>query len=223
MIRISLRNVPRTLALAGSVLALGACASITPLTPLARSGGGSPSLESSGLAAADIEYFGANPLMVPVAGITPARVPDSFREPRDGGRRVHRASDILAPRGTPVLAAEGGRIIRASQNALGGLTIYAVDDAGRFIYYYAHMDRYSGLAAAGRRIARGDVLGYVGSSGNASGGVTHLHFQVMRREPARRDYWNGTPVDVREFFTMAGARRTDEGKGEGERASRASR
>ncbi|HEV2644430.1 MAG TPA: M23 family metallopeptidase, partial [Candidatus Elarobacter sp.] len=86
----------------------------------------------------DADYFEANPLMVPVDGIAPARIPDSFNEPRDGGR-IHRATDILAPQGTRVVAAEAGTILRLSRNALGGTTIYMLDDSGRFLFYYAHL------------------------------------------------------------------------------------
>jgi murein DD-endopeptidase MepM/ murein hydrolase activator NlpD len=146
--------------------------------------------------------------MVPVDGIGPGRIPDSFNEARDGGR-THRATDILAPQGTPVLAAEGGTILRLSRNALGGTTIYMLDDSGRFLYYYAHLLRYADGLAEKAHVSQGDVLGYVGMTGNAP--VPHLHFQAMRWEPNRKDYWNGMPVDVRPFFTLPGRlRETDE-------------
>jgi len=122
--------------------------------------------------------------------------------PRDGGR-VHRAVDILAARGTPVLAADSGRVYRMRSNALGGVTIYAVDPGQRFVYYYAHLDHYRPGLAEGDAVAKGDVLGYVGTTGNAPRDVPHLHFQVMRIRDARR-WWDGIPVDPRPYFALSG-------------------
>jgi murein DD-endopeptidase MepM/ murein hydrolase activator NlpD len=152
--------------------------------------------------AADSVYFVTNPLMVPVLGIGPAKVPDTFNASRDGGERVHRATDILAPKGTPVLAASAGKILRMSENHLGGITIYMLDAHQRFLYYYAHLDHYAGDISPGTSVFQGEVLGYVGMTGNAP--VTHLHFQAMRWDPSRHDYWNCDPVDVRQFFTLPG-------------------
>jgi murein DD-endopeptidase MepM/ murein hydrolase activator NlpD len=91
-----------------------------------------------------------------------------------------------------------------SSNKLGGITIYQLDDNQRFLYYYAHLDHYAEHLSAGVHVAQGDILGYVGSSGNADPEVPHLHFQAMRWESGRRDYWNGAPVDVRPFFQLIG-------------------
>jgi murein DD-endopeptidase MepM/ murein hydrolase activator NlpD len=151
--------------------------------------------------AADIEYFDANPLMVPVDGVAPSGVSDSFNDRRSGGR-THRASDILVPMGTPVVAAESGTIMRLSHNALGGTTIYMTDDTGRFIFYYAHLEKYADGLVAKEHVVQGDLLGYVGMTGNAP--VPHLHFQAMRRDPSRRDYWNSPAIDVRTYFTLTG-------------------
>ena len=207
-------TTPAFARLAGLLLAtlLTACgASITPLQP--RGAAVTPVTASAPVDAPDAAYFDVNPLMVPVVGVAPGKIPDSFNEPRDGGR-THRATDILVPQGTPVLAAESGTVLRISQNTLGGNTIYMTDDAGRFIYYYAHLLRYADGLAAGAHVSQGDVIAYVGMTGNAP--VPHLHFQVMRRE-ARRDYWNGTAVDVRPFFTLIGrARSNDAEQGAGE-------
>jgi len=148
-----------------------------------------------------VRYFELNPLMVPVVGVPPARVPDTFGDPRSGDR-MHEATDILAPMGTPVVAAEAGTILRLSQNTLGGNTIYMSDDDGRYVYYYAHLSRYSDNAATGAHVWQGTVLGYVGMTGDAP--VPHLHFQAMRHDFTRPDYWNGHPVDVRPFFTLTG-------------------
>lgn len=182
----------------------GCAASIAPLQPRPAPHGVDAARVSAPPDASDITYFDVNPLMVPVVGVPPGRIPDSFNEARDGGR-IHRASDILAPMGTPVVAAESGSIMRLSQNRLGGTTIYMADDDGRFIYYYAHLQGYSDGLAERAHVSQGDLLGYVGMTGNAP--VPHLHFQAMRRDVARRDYWNSTPVDVRPFFTLTGSMR----------------
>lgn len=142
-------------------------------------------------------------LMVPVAGISPADVPDGFAAPRDGGR-IHGAVDIPAPRGTPVVSADDGRVLRRHRNRKGGLTLYATDASERFVYYYAHLDRYRAGVDKGTRLVRGDVIGVVGTTGNADSREPHLHFQVMRR-PGGGRWWNGEPIDPRPLFTRAGA------------------
>lgn len=136
-------------------------------------------------------------LIVPVEGVDPSRVRDDFSASR--GARTHNALDILAPRGTPVLAADDGRILRLSTNPAGGITIYQLDAEERFVYYYAHLLKYRDGLKAGMDVRQGDVLGYVGTTGNAPPDVPHLHFQVMRY---RRDgrYWDGEPVNPHPFF-----------------------
>jgi murein DD-endopeptidase MepM/ murein hydrolase activator NlpD len=140
----------------------------------------------------DLEYFEVYPLMVPVVGVAPSR--------------IHRATDILATHGTPVVAATAGKLLRLSNNPLGGITIYMLDANARFLYYYAHLDRYADQLKAGATVEQGQLLGYVGKTGNAS--VPHLHFQAMRWDPKRRDYWNCDPVDIRPYFTLSGQERT---------------
>jgi murein DD-endopeptidase MepM/ murein hydrolase activator NlpD len=143
----------------------------------------------------------ARRLMVPVAGVSPAQVPDTFRSARADG--IHGAVDIPAPRGTPVLSADAGRVLRLARNRKGGLTIYATDESERFVYYYAHLNAYREGIGKGTRLARGQVIGYVGTSGNADRREPHLHFQVMVR-PADGRWWGGHPVDPRPFFVTAG-------------------
>jgi len=143
--------------------------------------------------------------MVPVEGIRPEQVRDSFSEARDG-QRTHLATDIVAPRGTPVLSVSSGRIFRMSQNALGGITLYTLDGAGKFVYYYAHLERYSDMVTVGVEIQPGDVLGYVGTSGNAPLNAPHLHFQAMKVSAGNKPWWSGSPVDVRPFFRIEGKR-----------------
>lgn len=133
-------------------------------------------------------------LLFPVAGTDSTRLDDSFDDPRDGGARRHHAIDIMAPRGSAVLAVQDGRILRLSKSAKGGTTIYATDLQDQFVYYYAHLDRYHTNIYDGRPLLRGDTIGYVGTTGNAPKDVPHLHFQVMRM-PADRKYWVGEPIN----------------------------
>ena len=133
-------------------------------------------------------------LLLPVGGIDSMRLDDSFDAPRDGGARKHNAIDIMAPRGTPVLAVADGRILRLMKSTKGGLTLYATDLEGQFVYYYAHFDRYHARMYSGKPLMRGDTLGFVGTTGNAPKALPHLHFQVMRM-PADGKYVNGNPIN----------------------------
>ena len=141
--------------------------------------------------------------MVPVEGVSPRQLRDSYNEPRDGGR-IHRALDILAPRGTPVVAAIDGEVLILRQNSAGGNTLYLTDSQHRYVYYYAHLDRFSDQVLETVKVKQGFVLGYVGTTGNAPPNTPHLHFQVMRMNPGQADWWSGTPVDVRRFMARTG-------------------
>jgi peptidoglycan LD-endopeptidase LytH len=118
-------------------------------------------------------------LLIPVQGIGPDQLRDSFLDPRSGGRR-HNAIDIMAPRGTPVLAAADGTVHRLRQGGLGGITIYQMSDDGQTMLYYAHLLRYADGLEEGMSVLRGQVIGYVGDTGNAAPGNYHLHFSVGR-------------------------------------------
>lgn len=133
-------------------------------------------------------------LTFPVAGMDGSTLKDSYGDARDGGDRRHNAIDIMALHGTPVLSVQDGRVLRLSTSARGGITVYATDEFSRFVFYYAHLDRYHPGLHDGRRISRGDTLGYVGTTGNAPRSVPHLHFQLMRM-PANGKYWNGEPLN----------------------------
>lgn len=170
-----------------------------------------PSLEPRAPSTGFDAYLRARPLVMPVAGADATRVRDSFADARDGGARVHRAIDIMAPRGTPVLAADDGKILRMRSNTLGGITIYASDPAGRIVYYYAHLDRYHPGREEGMTIARGDTLGYVGTTGNAPANAPHLHFQVMRVLADGR-WWDGEPVNP--LPLLRSAQLAQQGRGE---------
>jgi len=144
----------------------------------------------------------ARQLMVPVAGVSPDHVSDTFRAARGRGR-IHGAVDIPAPRGTPVLSADDGRVLRLRRNRKGGLTIYATDEREEFIYYYAHLDAYCRGLAKGTHLVRGQVIGFVGTTGDADRREPHLHFQVMVR-PSDGRWWGGDAIDPRPYFTSAG-------------------
>lgn len=133
-------------------------------------------------------------LLFPVGGMDSMRLDDSFDDPRDGGVRKHNAIDIMAPRGTPILAVSDGRILRLTKSSKGGLSLYASDLEDSFVYYYAHLDRFHPKLYSGKPLLRGDTLGFVGTTGNAPKDQPHLHFQVMRM-PADQKYWLGTPIN----------------------------
>ena len=143
-------------------------------------------------------------LYFPIAAGDSIRLDDSFDAARDGGARKHQAIDILAPRGTPVLSAGDGRILRLSKSAKGGITVYATDLEEQFVYYYAHLDRYHASVYAGKPLMRGDTLGYVGTTGNSPANVPHLHFQIMHM-PADRKFWNGAPVNPYPLLKATGS------------------
>ncbi|MBI2408703.1 MAG: M23 family metallopeptidase [Gemmatimonadetes bacterium] len=157
------------------------------------------------LALSDEEYLRVRELMVPVDGVPPEKVPDTYWQARDGGARTHQAVDILAKRGTPVLSADSGTIVRLTKSSLGGITIYAIDPDRRFVFYYAHLEGYAAGLYEGKPVAQGEVIGYVGTTGNAPKNTPHLHFQVMRYVDART-YWNGPPLDPRPFLTQPGVK-----------------
>ena len=147
-----------------------------------------------------VSYVIGRDMLIPVAGATASRLQDTFDQSRDG-ERVHRALDILAPRGTPVLSADAGRILRIGTNALGGNIIYAADPLGRVVYYYAHLDGYRPGLIQGASVARGDTLGFVGTTGNAPKDAPHLHFQVMSM-PLDGKYWDGDPINPYPLFLL---------------------
>jgi murein DD-endopeptidase MepM/ murein hydrolase activator NlpD len=142
----------------------------------------------------DVSQLKAQGLIIPVAGVEPSDLRATFDETRGGGSRRHEALDILAPRGTPVLAALDGRIVKLFTSKAGGLTIYQFDEDGQYCYYYAHLDRYAAGIAEGQAVTKGNVIGYVGTTGNAPPGTPHLHFAIFKLGPDRR-WWEGEPLD----------------------------
>jgi murein DD-endopeptidase MepM/ murein hydrolase activator NlpD len=134
-----------------------------------------------------------------VQGVARARLRDNFDEGRGGGGRRHDALDIMAPRGTPVVAVDDGRVTKLFKSAAGGLTVYQFDPDERFVYYYAHLDRYAEGLREGAPVKRGQVIGYVGSTGNATPGAPHLHFTIFRLGPDKR-WWKGVALNPFPFL-----------------------
>ncbi|HEX8454733.1 MAG TPA: M23 family metallopeptidase [Longimicrobium sp.] len=148
-------------------------------------------------------------LAIPVRGIRPEQLRDSYESPRSGGR-VHNAIDIMAAEGTPVLAAGDGTIFKLRTGGLGGVTVYQLASDGRTLYYYAHLQRYAAGLREGLPIVRGQVIAYVGDTGNAGRGNFHLHFSVSRLDDPRR-WWQGENVNP--YPMLAGvAARSREGR-----------
>lgn len=142
----------------------------------------------------------AGELMIPVIGVTPSMLSDTFTQSRAGGDRRHDAIDIPAPTGTPVIAAAPGRIEQLFRSEDGGNTVYVRSRDGRLIYYYAHLRGYARGLREGSRVERGTPLGTVGSTGNADRAAPHLHFAVHRMARGER-WWGGRPVNPYPLLT----------------------
>jgi murein DD-endopeptidase MepM/ murein hydrolase activator NlpD len=132
-------------------------------------------------------------LLMPVRGVRPEQIEDTYNQMR-GDTRIHEALDIMAPRGTPVVAAVDGTVEKLFTSDAGGLTVYQFDPSARYVYYYAHLDSYAPGLQEGMRLRRGDVIGTVGSTGNASPDGPHLHFAIFLLGPEKQ-WWKGTPVN----------------------------
>jgi peptidoglycan LD-endopeptidase LytH len=135
----------------------------------------------------------ARRLTIPVSGVPADKLVRSYHDSRSG-KREHEAIDILAPRNTPVVAVEDGTVAKLFTSKAGGLTLYQFDPGQNYSYYYAHLERYADGVKEGDRVTRGQVLGYVGTSGNAPKDTPHLHFAVYRLTADKR-WWEGTPID----------------------------
>ncbi|MDB5750694.1 MAG: lytH, partial [Ramlibacter sp.] len=135
----------------------------------------------------------ARQLVVPVVGIAPSTLADHYDDAR--GRRVHEAIDIMAPTGRPVVAVDDGKIAKLfTSPGGGGLTIYHYDTQGQLAYYYAHLQSYASGLREGATVRRGEVIGFVGSTGNADPAAPHLHFAVFRLGP-QRNWWQGEAIN----------------------------
>ena len=153
------------------------------------------------LAAASVAPAGSSTagLMIPVAGVAPDKLSDNFNQMRGGHR--HGALDIMAPRGTEVLAAAPGTVEKLFQSVPGGNTIYVRSLDRTTIYYYAHLDHYADGLKEGQAVQRGQVIAAVGSTGDASAEAPHLHFEVMRTTPQAKWYDTATDVDPYPLLT----------------------
>jgi murein DD-endopeptidase MepM/ murein hydrolase activator NlpD len=146
-------------------------------------------------------------LLLPVQGVRPEALEDTFVDARSGGARQHEALDILAPRNTPILAVEDGKIAKLFLSKLGGITVYQLDPTTTYVYYYAHLERYADGLKEGDPIRRGQVLGYVGTSGDAPANTPHLHFAIMRLTPEKH-WWQGTALDPYPILRQSGGTAT---------------
>ena len=136
---------------------------------------------------------GISGLIVPVAGITPKQLTDTFTDAR-GADRVHDAIDIMAAEGTPVFAVADGSVEKLFDSEQGGLTLYQFEPSGRYVYYYAHLQRYAPGIVEKKTIRQGEVIGYVGHTGNASPDGPHLHFAILQMGPEKQ--WSkGTAIN----------------------------
>ena len=138
-------------------------------------------------------------LRLPLDGVALKSMEGQFRQTRDGGRRGHEAIDLLAPRHTPIRAVEDGTIAKLFVSKAGGTTVYQFDESGRVCYYYAHLERYADDLKEGQDVDAGDVIGYVGTSGNAPKNTPHLHFAIFELT-AERQWWKGKPLDPFEVY-----------------------
>jgi murein DD-endopeptidase MepM/ murein hydrolase activator NlpD len=146
-------------------------------------------------------------LAIPVAGIAAGDLVDTYTQSRGGGTRVHNAIDIMAARGTPVLSATDGTVEKLFfSRGGGGITAYVRSSDGVWLHYYAHLDAYAPGLAEGQRIRRGDPIGTVGISGNASPSGPHLHYAIYRMSAGER-WWQGAPVNPYPLLAGSSANR----------------
>jgi murein DD-endopeptidase MepM/ murein hydrolase activator NlpD len=150
-----------------------------------------------GTADAVVGALRSRTLTIPVSGLTAATLVPSFSQAR--GERVHEALDIMAPAGTPVVAVEDGTVAKLFTSKAGGLTIYQFDPSHSVAYYYAHLQGYASGVVDGATVRRGEVIGYVGSTGNASPTAPHLHFAIFVLGPEKR-WWQGSAIDPYRVF-----------------------
>ncbi len=143
--------------------------------------------------AADIDALRAQSPVVPVAGAEARDLLDSFDD-RRGSARQHNAIDIMAPRNTPAIAATAGTIVKLHSSVAGGLSIYMKDRTSRFMLMYGHLEGYRPGLAEGASVRKGEIIGFVGTSGNANPTAPHLHFQIMRSDNDT-EWWRGTPIN----------------------------
>lgn len=139
----------------------------------------------------------ASRLIIPVEGVVASQLRDTYTDARSG--HTHEALDIMAPRGTPVLSAADGRLLKLFKSVAGGNMVYAADPSDRFILMYGHLDSYAPGLVEGMPLEQGQLLGYVGSTGDAAPGAPHLHFAIAMGHPSVA-WWKGEPVNPFPLF-----------------------
>jgi len=137
---------------------------------------------------ADVDALRIRNLLIPVEGVTAGQLHDSFYSARSEGR-MHQALDIMAPRDTPVLATDDGRVMKLHQSDRGGIMVYESDPSGIYVYCYGHLSYYADGLFEGKQLKRGEVIAYVGDTGNAGAGNYHLHFGISKMSAAGK--WSG--------------------------------
>jgi murein DD-endopeptidase MepM/ murein hydrolase activator NlpD len=189
----SSHQAPETLVTASPSIA----PSTSSLPPLPRQP--EPTQPAAILAAGDAEFdpiveLRRRALRLPLDRADVAMMRGGFTARRKDEPRGHEAVDLLAPRHSPVRAVEDGKIVKLFFSKAGGNTIYQFDPSDRFCYYYAHLDHYADGLHDGQLVAKGDVIGYVGTTGNAPPNTPHLHFAILKLDDDKR-WWHGTAID----------------------------
>lgn len=168
--------------------AIAAGSGTAPVTSLAAAEANGHGAEAAPLAAS------TEPLIVPVQGVRADQLVDTYTQSRGGGMRIHNAIDIMAARGTPVIAAAPGTVEKLFLSGNGGNTIYVRSLDRRMTYYYAHLDRYAPGLAEKTQVRQGELIGFVGSTGDASPDGPHLHFAINVMRPDE-GWWQGQPIN----------------------------
>ncbi len=138
-------------------------------------------------------------LLIPVEGVAAAQLTDTFDDARSQGRR-HDAIDIMAPHGSRVLAAADGTVEKLFNSERGGITLYEFDADQHFVFYYAHLAEYAPGIVEGKQLHQGELIGYVGSTGDASADAPHLHFEVSVLGPEKH-WWRATSINPYPLLT----------------------
>jgi murein DD-endopeptidase MepM/ murein hydrolase activator NlpD len=170
---------------------------VTPPTPERAT----PTASSPFQAGDAVALLAARHPAIPVEGVAASALRDTYDQGR--GTRRHEAIDIMAPRGTRVFAVDDGRLVKLFTSVRGGITVYQFDPQAQLAYYYAHLDHYADGLKEGAQLRRGDLIGYVGSTGDASPEAPHLHFAVFRLGPEKQ-WWKGEPVNPYAVLRQAG-------------------
>lgn len=172
------------------------------LTPIVKSASELKDSSDRLLDEEDLEDLRNRNLLFPLQGFTSQGIQDSFEEAR--GDHLHGAMDIVAPRNTPVVAVEAGKIARLWYSKYGGITIYQFDPTTTYAYYYAHLESYADNLKEQDLVKKGQVIGYVGTSGNAPKETPHLHFTIFKLTKEKH-WWEGVPINPYKVYSSSTA------------------